>query len=209
MFFVDLTVQGLVQGATYALIALGLTLVYGLFRILHVAHAALFTLGAYPGVIVANQAGSFALALAVAMVVVGVIGIGIRRFAYKPMLAQPPLAALIASEEIYRLVFGTYSLSFTIRKGEIFGLIGANGAGKTSTILALTGLIPIRAGTILLDGNDITAVPTHARVDHGIALVPGPDPGPPLSVRNPLRSRIRPGKIRCVLQADRRAVMFG
>jgi len=120
MLLVDLTVQGLVQGAIYALIALGLTLVYGLLRILHVAHAALFTLGAYLGVIVTNATGSFALALAVAMVVVGVIGIGIYRFAYKPMLSQPPLVALIASiglfiasEEIYRLVFGAYSISFT------------------------------------------------------------------------------------------------
>jgi branched-chain amino acid transport system permease protein len=120
MLFLDLTVQGLVQGAIYALIALGLTGVYGLLRILHVAHAALFTLGAYLGVIVTNATGSFPLALAVAMLVVGVAGIGIYRFAYKPMLAQPPLVALIASiglfiasEEIYRLVFGAYSLSFT------------------------------------------------------------------------------------------------
>ena len=45
MLLLDLTIQGLVQGAIYALIALGLTLVYGLLRILHVAHAALFTLG--------------------------------------------------------------------------------------------------------------------------------------------------------------------
>ena len=50
MLFLDLTVQGLVQGAIYALIALGLTLVYGLLRILHVAHAGLFTLGGYIGV---------------------------------------------------------------------------------------------------------------------------------------------------------------
>jgi branched-chain amino acid transport system permease protein len=120
MLFLDLTVQGLVQGAIYALIALGLTLVYGLLRILHVAHAALFTLGAYLGVIITNQTGSFALALAAAMVVVGAVGIAVYRFAYKPILAQPPLVALIASiglfiasEEIYRLVFGAYSISFT------------------------------------------------------------------------------------------------
>ena len=120
MLFLDLTVQGLVQGAIYALIALGLTLVYGLLRILHVAHAALFTLGGYIGVIVTNQTGSFPLALALAMVLVGTLGIAVYRFAYKPLLSQPPLVALIASiglfiasEEIYRLVFGAYSLSFT------------------------------------------------------------------------------------------------
>jgi len=120
MLFLDLTVQGLVQGAIYALIALGLTLVYGLLRILHVAHAALFTLGGYIGVIVTNQTGSFALALILAMVLVGTLGIGVYRFAYKPLLTQPPLVALIASigifiaaEEIYRLIFGAYGLSFT------------------------------------------------------------------------------------------------
>lgn len=120
MLFLDLTVQGVVQGAIYALIALGLTLIYGLLRILHVAHAALFTLGGYIGVVVTNQTGSFALGLGLAMLVVGVIGIGVYRFAYKPLLDQPPLVALIASigmlivaEELYRLIFGPYGLSFT------------------------------------------------------------------------------------------------
>ncbi len=119
MLIVDLTIQGLVQGTIYALIALGLTLVYGLLRILHVAHAALFTLGAYIGVIVTNETGSFALAIALAAVAVGVLGVGVYRFAYKPLLDSPPLVALIASiglfiaaEEIYRIAFGPYGLSF-------------------------------------------------------------------------------------------------
>ena len=92
---------------------------YGLLRILHVAHAALFTLGGYIGVIVTNQSGSFALGLTLAMLVVGVLGIAVYRFAYRPLLGQPPLVALIASiglfiaaEEIYRMVFGAYGLSF-------------------------------------------------------------------------------------------------
>lgn len=121
MLFLDLTVQGLVQGAIYALIALGLTLIYGLLRILHVAHAALFTLGGYIGVVVTNYTGSFALGFVLAMLVVGIIGIAVYRFAYKPLLQQPPLVALIASiglligaEEVYRLVFGAYGLSFTV-----------------------------------------------------------------------------------------------
>ena len=59
MLVVDLFVQGLIQGSTYALIAVGLTLVYGLLRVLHVAHAGLFTLGAYLGVVLANTLGSF------------------------------------------------------------------------------------------------------------------------------------------------------
>ena len=63
-------------------------------------------------------------------------------------------------------------LSFTIEAGEIFGLIGANGAGKSAAIMALAGLLPVRSGTVRLDGRDITAMPAHARVDQGIALVP-------------------------------------
>jgi len=119
MLALDLLLQGIVQGAIYALIALGLTLIYGLLRILHVAHAALFTLGGYIGVIVTNETGSLALALVLSMVLVGLLGIVIYRVAYKPLLDKSPLVALIASiglfiafEEIFRIVFGSYGLSF-------------------------------------------------------------------------------------------------
>lgn len=119
MLFVELIAQGLVQGSIYALIALGLTLVYGLLRILHVAHAALFTLGGYMGVLVTNQTGSLGLAIVVAMGVAGIAGVLMYRFCYEPILHHPPFVALIASiglfiasEEIYRLVFGAYGLSY-------------------------------------------------------------------------------------------------
>lgn len=120
MLFIELFFQGIVQGSIYALIALGLTLVYGLLRILHVAHAALFTLGGYLGVIVTNATGSFALATAVAMIVVGFVGIAVYKLAYEPLLSKPPFIALIASiamfiasEEIFRIIFGPYGLSYT------------------------------------------------------------------------------------------------
>ena len=86
MLYLELLFQGIVQGSIYALIALGLTLVYGLLRILHVAHAALFTLGGYLGVIVTNATGSFLLATAVAMIVVGFVGIAVYKLAYEPCL---------------------------------------------------------------------------------------------------------------------------
>ncbi len=120
MLFVELVAQGLVQGSIYALIALGLTLVYGLLRILHVAHASLFTLGGYMGVLVTNQTGSLGAALFVAMLVAGIAGVLMYRLCYEPILHQPPFVALIASiglfiasEEIYRLVFGAYGLSYS------------------------------------------------------------------------------------------------
>ena len=119
MLFIELIAQGLIQGSIYALIALGLTLVYGLLRILHVAHAALFTLGGYMGVLVTNQFDSLGLAMVVAMLVAGFAGVLMYRLCYEPILHQPPFVALIASiglfiasEEIFRIVFGAYGLSY-------------------------------------------------------------------------------------------------
>ena len=119
MLFIELVAQGLIQGSIYALIALGLTLVYGLLRILHVAHAALFTLGGYMGVLVTNQFDSLGLAMLVAMLVAGFAGVLMYRLCYEPILHQPPFVALIASiglfiasEEVFRIVFGAYGLSY-------------------------------------------------------------------------------------------------
>jgi branched-chain amino acid transport system permease protein len=119
MLYLELLFQGFVQGSIYALIALGLTLVYGLLRILHIAHAALFTLGGYLGVIVTNASGSLPLAMIVAMVTVGFVGMAMYKLAYEPLLSRPPYIALIASialfiaaEEIFRIVFGPYGLSY-------------------------------------------------------------------------------------------------
>jgi len=120
MLFVELVAQGLVQGSIYALIALGLTLVYGLLRILHIAHAALFTLGGYIGVITTNATGSLTLACIMAMVGAGIVGVIIYRLAYEPILNQPPFVALIASiglyiafEEAFRILFGAAGLTYS------------------------------------------------------------------------------------------------
>lgn len=119
MLAIDILIQGLIQGSIYALIALGLTLVYGLLRILHVAHASLFTLGGYLGVLVTNATGSLFLALVLAMLVVGFVGMASYRIIYRPLLSRPPLIALIASigifiasEEVFRLIFGPFSISY-------------------------------------------------------------------------------------------------
>jgi branched-chain amino acid transport system ATP-binding protein len=60
-------------------------------------------------------------------------------------------------------------LSFTVRRGARMALIGPNGAGKTTVFNLVTGAYPVERGRILLDGLDLTAVPSHRRVRHGIA----------------------------------------
>ena len=119
MFALEIATIGLIWGCTYAMMALGLTLVYGLLRVLHVAHATVFTLGAYVGLLEANHAGSLWLAFPAAMLAAGILGPLIYRLVYEPMLDKPPHVALIASigllvamEDGFRLIFGPYGLSF-------------------------------------------------------------------------------------------------
>jgi branched-chain amino acid transport system permease protein len=119
MFYLELLLVGLIWGCTYAMMALGLTLVYGLLRILHVAQASVFTLGAYVGLLVANRTDSLALAFVAAAIAAGILGPLIYRLVYQPILDKPPFVALVASigvlialEDGFRLVFGPYGLSF-------------------------------------------------------------------------------------------------
>jgi lipopolysaccharide export system ATP-binding protein len=59
-----------------------------------------------------------------------------------------------------------------VNKGEVVGLLGPNGAGKTTTFYMIVGLIKADAGTVNLNGNDITNVPMHERAKMGIGYLP-------------------------------------
>lgn len=164
MLFVELTVQGIVQGAIYALIAVGLTLVYGLLRILHVAHAGLFTLGGYVGVVVTNATGSLLLALVSAMLATGIAGVAIFRLCYEPILNRPPFIALIASiglfiamEEIFRLVFGPYGLSYTSPPlQQIVTIAGMN--------LRVAEIVTVAGAALLIGGLAFLATKTRTGI---------------------------------------------
>ncbi|WP_018387972.1 ABC transporter ATP-binding protein [Ancylobacter sp. FA202] len=72
----------------------------------------------------------------------------------------------------YGEIAAVRAVSFTVEAGEIATIIGANGAGKTTILNALCGLRDVRAGSIVLGGEDITALPPHERVRHGLSQVP-------------------------------------
>lgn len=65
-----------------------------------------------------------------------------------------------------------WDLNFRVERGEIVALVGSNGAGKTTFLRALSGLLAARDGSIHLNGEDITATPANVRVMKGIAQVP-------------------------------------
>jgi branched-chain amino acid transport system ATP-binding protein len=85
------------------------------------------------------------------------------------------VSALLAAENL-ELAYGGLSvcrgISIEVNEGEVVALIGANGAGKSTTLRAIAGLLAPRAGSIRFRGEDITRLASHQRTLAGIALVP-------------------------------------
>jgi branched-chain amino acid transport system ATP-binding protein len=78
--------------------------------------------------------------------------------------------------EALRAGYGTievlHGLSFEVKSGECVALIGANGSGKTSTLKAICGLLPVRAGSVTFEGERIDRLPGHVIVKRGIVMCP-------------------------------------
>ncbi|MGE5577567.1 MAG: ABC transporter ATP-binding protein [Syntrophothermus sp.] len=72
----------------------------------------------------------------------------------------------------YGAIAALKGISFTVNEGEIVTLIGANGAGKSTTLRAISGLIPVKSGSITFLGKDLRKQPPHEIVKMGIAHVP-------------------------------------
>ncbi len=72
----------------------------------------------------------------------------------------------------YGVIEAIKNISFEVNEGEIIALIGANGAGKTTILHTISGLVPAKSGSIAFDGKDITKMPAHKIVKMGIAQVP-------------------------------------
>jgi branched-chain amino acid transport system ATP-binding protein len=72
----------------------------------------------------------------------------------------------------YGRIEALHGISLTVEEGEVVALIGANGAGKTSTMRAISGLRAASKGTVLFDGEDITKLRADQRVRKGLSLAP-------------------------------------
>jgi branched-chain amino acid transport system ATP-binding protein len=82
------------------------------------------------------------------------------------------LLKAVGLELAYGEVSACRNITFAVEQGEIVTLIGANGAGKSTTLRAVAGALLPRAGTIHFRGQDITRLPSHERTRLGISLVP-------------------------------------
>jgi branched-chain amino acid transport system ATP-binding protein len=72
----------------------------------------------------------------------------------------------------YGAIHALRNVSLTVNRGEVVTLIGANGAGKSTTLRAITGLLTPKSGRVVFEGDDITAVAAHRRVSRGISMAP-------------------------------------
>ncbi|MCI8722552.1 MAG: ABC transporter ATP-binding protein, partial [Ruminococcus sp.] len=75
-------------------------------------------------------------------------------------------------EVFYGVIQAIKGISFEVNEGEVIALIGANGAGKTTILHTITGLLSPKKGSVVFEGKDITKVPAHKIVSLGMAHVP-------------------------------------
>ena len=75
-------------------------------------------------------------------------------------------------EVYYGVIQAINGVSFQVNQGEVIALIGANGAGKTTILHTITGLLAPKKGSVMFEGKEITKVPAHKIVSMGMAHVP-------------------------------------
>src|SRR5215468_951465 len=103
------TVNGIVTGMILALVASGLTLIFGIMDVVNFAHGELFMLGAYMGVVVLATTGSFWLALLIATLVIALLGAAIQIVTLRPLLGRDPLTTILATFGV-SLILQNYAL---------------------------------------------------------------------------------------------------
>jgi branched-chain amino acid transport system permease protein len=109
---------GLVLGGIFVLLAIGLSLIFGLMTVVNFSHGALYMLGAYFGYVLFTRTGSFLAALVLAPLLVGVLGLGIERFLIRPLYGRSPDDPLLLTfglslviVELARIVWGKIGLT--------------------------------------------------------------------------------------------------
>jgi branched-subunit amino acid ABC-type transport system permease component len=103
------TVNGIVAGMILALVASGLTLIFGIMDVVNFAHGELFMLGAYVGVVVLAATGSFWLALILAALIVAILGAAMQVVTLRPLIGRDPLNTILVTFGI-SLILQNYAL---------------------------------------------------------------------------------------------------
>jgi ABC-type branched-subunit amino acid transport system ATPase component len=88
-------------------------------------------------------------------------------------VAPEPILAVHGIDFAYGNVQVLFDVSLHVDRGEVLALLGTNGAGKSTLLKVISGLVQPRAGSVVLDGEDVTPLDVVAMVDRGVVLLPG------------------------------------
>lgn len=99
---VDIVLNSLVLGGVFLIVAIGLNIIYGLNRVMNLAHGSLYALGAYAGFTIVSFGANYFVALVLAPIAVGIVGLGVERVLIRPMRNRPMVYTLILT---YGLMF--------------------------------------------------------------------------------------------------------
>jgi|SRR5579871_767241 branched-subunit amino acid ABC-type transport system permease component len=116
--FIIQTVNGIVAGMILALVASGLTLIFGIMDVVNFAHGELFMLGAYIGVVIVAMTGSFWLALTASALIVALIGAGLQIATLRPLIGRDPLNTILATFGVSLILqnFALWEFGPTVRR---------------------------------------------------------------------------------------------
>jgi len=165
-FFFQLTINGIILGSIYALIALGYSLVYGILKLLNFAHGDVYMIGSFIGFgVLTLLGGPLSPAIPVALLVVcmfvvamlgsGVLGLAIERFAYRPLRDAPRIAPLISALGVAFFLENSVLLLFgaNYRNYDGYDLISYNGihlGGSAGVFVSYLGVLVISGAVLLM-----------------------------------------------------------
>ncbi|MBE6603304.1 MAG: branched-chain amino acid ABC transporter permease [Ruminococcaceae bacterium] len=155
MNFITALINGLSAGGTYAIIALGYTMVYGIAKMLNFAHGDIIMVGGYAMYLTLLAAGHPVLALIAAIVCCVVLGVLVERFAYKPLRGASPLAVLITAIGVSFLLQSVAQIAFGT-------------SPKMLSALKINGFISV--GTLKIDYSTLVTLAVTVLVMVGLTL---------------------------------------
>ena len=179
MNFLETLLNGLSSGGTYAMIALGYTMVYGIAKMLNFAHGDVIMVGAYTLFVTMNLMGNPILALILAIVICSVLGMTIEKLAYKPLRGASPLAVLITAigmsyllQSIAQMIFGSDNKMVTLYDlGQI--AIGSFQVSAYTLVSLASSIVVMTALTLFVKYTRIGRAMIAVSEDKGAAQLMG------------------------------------
>jgi branched-chain amino acid transport system permease protein len=147
--WIDHTVNGLIIGNIYALLAVGLALIFGVSRLINFAHGSVFVVGAYAGFVASTQLGTPLPLTILVVVAVGVlVGLGIERFGLRPLQGSVRIAPLLATigisfvlDQVVQLLFSPDPRALPTQVPDHRFQIGSGTIGSLDLLIAGTGIV--------------------------------------------------------------------